>query len=70
LQAQAALTIEPNLADAYWAIGISYGRLGQWDEAISNLQTALKINKNDGDAKSALTAKDGGKVKESAPVWK
>ena len=53
-QAKNALLIKPDFATAYWAIGISYGMLGQWDLATTNLETALNIDRNYGDAKDAL----------------
>jgi hypothetical protein len=76
-QAQIALSLKANPATANWGIGISYGRLGQWDQAIVNLQSALAIDKNFGDAETALKwAKDGlkaakkGKLpKETNPTW-
>jgi hypothetical protein len=77
-QSQGALAIKPDFADAYWGIGISYGMLGQWDQAISNLESALKIDKGDGDAKDSLQwAKDNQKAakhdktaKDKPPIWK
>jgi hypothetical protein len=77
-QAQSALAIKPNLAPAYWGIGISYGSLGQWDQAISNLESALKIDKGYGDAKDSLqwakgnqkAAKHGKIAKDKPPLWK
>jgi tetratricopeptide (TPR) repeat protein len=76
-QAKNALLIKPDLAPAYWAIGISYGMLGQWDLAVTNLETALKIDKDYGDAKSALkwaeggqkAAKEGKSPKAQSPQW-
>jgi tetratricopeptide (TPR) repeat protein len=76
-QAQSALAIKPDLAPAYGGIGISYGSLGQWDQAVSNLESALKIDKNYGDAESALkwakdglkAAKKGKQPKEPSPKW-
>jgi len=76
-QAQIAISLKADPATAYWGIGNSYGRLGQWDQAISNLQSALKINKNYGDAESALkwakdglkAAKKGKQPKEPSPKW-
>jgi hypothetical protein len=73
-QAQSALAIKPDFAEAYWGIGISYGSLGQWDQAISNLDSALKIDKNYDAAKIALkwvkdnqkSAKQG---KATKPLW-
>ena len=77
-QAQSALAIKPDLPDAYWGIGISYGMLGQWDRAIANLEFALKIDKGYGDAKDSLqwakanqkAAKHGKTDKDKPPVWK
>jgi hypothetical protein len=76
-QAQIAISLKADPATAYWGIGISYGRLGQWDQAISNLQSALVIKQNYNDAKTALKwAKDGLKAakkrkspKEQSPTW-
>ena len=76
-QAQIAISLKADPATAYWGIGISYGRLGQWDQAISNLQSALAINKNYNDAKTAMKwAQDGLKAakkrkspKEQSPKW-
>ena len=76
-QAQIALSLRADPARANWGIGISYGRLGQWDQAITSLQSALAINKNFADAETALKwAKDGlkaakkGKLpKEPNPIW-
>ena len=77
-QSQAALAIKPDLADAYWGIGISNGMLGQWDEAISNLEAALKIDKNYAEAKDSLqwakdsqkAVKQGKTTKAKSPTWK
>jgi hypothetical protein len=77
-QAQSALAIKPDLAPAYWGIGIAYGNLGQWDQAISNLESALKIDKGYGDAKDSLqwakdnqkAAKHGKPAKDKPPLWK
>jgi hypothetical protein len=77
-QAQSALAIKPDLADAYRGIGISYGTSGQWDQAISNLESALKIDKGYDDAKDSLqwakdsqkAAKHGKTTKDKPPVWK
>jgi tetratricopeptide (TPR) repeat protein len=76
-QAKNALLVKPDFVPAYWAIGISYGRSGQWDLAITNLETALKIDKDYGDAKDALkwatesqkAAKSGGRIKALDPQW-
>jgi hypothetical protein len=76
-QARVALSLKVDPARANWGIGISYGRLGQWDQAISSLQSALAIDKNFADGQTALKwAKDGlkaakkGKLpKEPNPTW-
>jgi tetratricopeptide (TPR) repeat protein len=76
-QAQTAISLKADPATGYWGIGISYGRLGQWDQAIASLQSALVIDKNFGEAVTALRwAKDGlkaakkGKLpKEANPKW-
>ena len=43
-QAQIAVGLKADPATAYWGIGISYGRLGQWDQAISNIQSAPRMD--------------------------
>jgi tetratricopeptide (TPR) repeat protein len=76
-QAKNALLVKPDFAPAYWGIGISYGKLGQWDLAITNLKAALKIDKNYDEAKNALKwakerqsdAKNGKKHKILDPWW-
>ena len=76
-QAQIAVSLKADPATAYWGIGISYGSLGQWDQAISNLQSALSIDKNYRDAETALkwakdglkAAKKGKQPKEPSPTW-
>jgi tetratricopeptide (TPR) repeat protein len=76
-QSQGALLIKPDFATAYWAIGISYGILDQWDLAITNLEAALKIDKNYGDAKDAWkwsqegqkAVKKGKNSKLQDPQW-
>ena len=77
-QSQGALAIKPDLADAYRGIGISYGMLGQWDQAIASLEAALKIDKGYGDAKDSLqwvkdnqkAVKHGKTAKDKPPLWK
>jgi tetratricopeptide (TPR) repeat protein len=76
-QAKNALLVKPDFAPAYWAIGISYGMSGQWDLAITNLEAALKIDKDYGDTKDALkwakegqsAAKKGKSPKAQSPQW-
>ena len=76
-QSKNALLIKPEFAPAYWAIGISYGRLGQWDLTITNLQEAIKIDKGYGDAEDSLkwtkqgqkAAKKGEAPKAQRPLW-
>ena len=76
-QAQVALSLHADPATANWGIGISYGQLGQWDQAIANLQSALASDKDFAAAETALKwAKDGQKAakkgklpKEPNPTW-
>jgi tetratricopeptide (TPR) repeat protein len=77
-QARNALSMDPRLQTAWWGIGISYGMLGQWDLAISSLESALKIDKGYGNAKNSLqwakaskeAAKKGEKPKIKGKEWK
>jgi tetratricopeptide (TPR) repeat protein len=65
-QAQKALRIKPGFAAAYHALGIAYASMGQWDQAITNLKEALKIDKGYREAKTALKwAEDGKKNAKS-----
>jgi hypothetical protein len=76
-QAQLAISLKADPATANWGIGISYGRLGQWDQAITNLQSALVIDKDFAAAETALkwakagqkAAKKGKLPKEPTPKW-
>ncbi|MGD0295040.1 MAG: DUF1566 domain-containing protein [Terracidiphilus sp.] len=75
--AKSALLVKPDFAPAYWAMGLSYGKLGQWDLAMSNFEAALKIDKDYGDAKSfqkwakesQKAAKTGKRIKTQSPEW-
>lgn len=77
-QAQLARAQNVDPATVDWAIGIAYGQLGDWDQAISNLEAALKINKQYQDAGDALgwakasqkAAPKGKHVKQQPPEWK
>jgi len=76
-QAQNALSIKPGLQTAYWGMGISYGMLGQWDLAIANLNSAVKLGKDEA-VNAALqwakaskqAAKKGEKPKIKGKEWK
>jgi hypothetical protein len=76
-EANGALAIEPKFAPAYWAMGVSAGMLGQWDQAVANLQSSVKIDKNYNNGKAALkwaedgqkAAKNGQSPKDKPPVW-
>lgn len=60
--AQDAIAMQPTLITAYWGIGICYGRLGKWDLAIAQLNSAFKMDKNyDGDVYSSLRWAKAGK---------
>lgn len=78
--AKQALQGLPKMYRAYWAMGIAYGRLGQWDQAIENLTTASKQSgKKEKDAiilESLYWAKQGKKAaakgqtpKDKTPEW-
>jgi tetratricopeptide (TPR) repeat protein len=76
-QAKNALLVKPDFAPAYWAMGISYGSMRQWDEAIANLGAALKLDKRYSDARDSLkwakqgqsAAKKGKSPKLQSPEW-
>jgi tetratricopeptide (TPR) repeat protein len=76
-QANSALALNPKSAPALWALGVCYGLLGQWDQAVTNLESAVKIDKNFNHGKDALkwaregqkVAKKGESPKGNAPVW-
>ena len=76
-QAQNALQIKPNFAPAYWAMGLSYGKMGQWKDAVANLKMAIKYDKLYPAAKQALqwaqerekAAKKGIPPAGPDPVW-
>jgi len=76
-EAKNALLVKSDFVPAYWAIGISYGMLGQWDLAVTNLDAALKIDKDYVAAKESVkwakkgqkAEKDGKSPKTQAPQW-
>lgn len=76
-QEKAALAIEPNLNYANWGLGLTYGMLGQWDDAVPVLQALLKADKNNDATKAALKwAEDGQKAAKKgeafngkSPAW-
>ena len=76
-QSHNALLLKPDFAQAYWGLGISYGRLGEWDLAVTNLQIAHKLDKHYDDAtnslrwatQSAKAAKSGKATKQPPPTW-
>jgi hypothetical protein len=51
-QAQNAIALKADPETAYYGIGISYGMLGEWDQAISSLNSALKVGKQYGDGET------------------
>ena len=76
-QADAALALKPNFAPALWAAGVSCGMLSQWDLAVTNLQSAVRIDKKYNNGKAALkwaqqgqkAAKKGETPKDEPPAW-
>lgn len=45
-QARLTIQIEPNHFSAHWVLGITYGQLKRFDEAVSALQTAVNLSSN------------------------
>jgi tetratricopeptide (TPR) repeat protein len=75
--AQQALAFNDDPVSVYYGLGIAYGRLGQWDQALANLGSARKIDKDSTLVKAALkwakkgrkAAAKGRQAKEKPPVW-
>jgi tetratricopeptide (TPR) repeat protein len=75
--AQQALAFNDDPVSVYYGLGIAYGRLGQWDQALANLGSARKIDKDSTLVKAALkwakqgqkAAPKGRQAKEKPPVW-
>ncbi|MEO6589584.1 MAG: hypothetical protein ABIP06_09790 [Pyrinomonadaceae bacterium] len=42
-QAKTTIEIEPNHFSAHWVLGITYGKMKKYDEAISALETSVKV---------------------------
>ena len=42
-QAKMTIDIEPNHFSAHWVLGIVYGQMKKYDEAISSLETSIKV---------------------------
>jgi hypothetical protein len=74
---QAALAIQPNLEEADFALGVSYGALNQWDQSIASFNAVLKLEKNNQSALAGLkwakqeqkSQTTHGKVKAKPPIW-
>jgi tetratricopeptide (TPR) repeat protein len=60
--ARRALTINPQMAEAYVNIGAGYGSMHQWDEAIRNEREALDINPGLQIAKNNIAMYERGKA--------
>ncbi|MEP6901807.1 MAG: hypothetical protein ABJA66_08660 [Actinomycetota bacterium] len=45
-QARLTIEIEPNHFSAHWVLGITYGQMKRFDEAVSVLQTAVHLSTN------------------------
>jgi tetratricopeptide (TPR) repeat protein len=75
--AQQALAFNDDPISVYYGMGIAYGRLGQWGQALTNLESAQKIDKDSTLVKAALkwakksrkAAAKGRQAKEKPPVW-
>ena len=61
--ADKALSINPDLADGYWLLGLFYTENGDYDRSIIQLEKAIDINPNFGDAYALLGWTSLGKVK-------
>jgi tetratricopeptide (TPR) repeat protein len=76
-QAQSAVQLKPNFIPALMGIGLSSGMLGQWNQAVSYIQTALNMDKSNPALKTDLKwAKNGQKIAAKGkqpngktPVW-
>lgn len=76
-QSQAALDLKPGFVPALVGIGLSSGMLNQWDKAVSNLQAAYNLERDNPTLKAALKwAKNGQKAsakgklpKGKIPAW-
>jgi hypothetical protein len=74
---QAALAIQPNVEEADFALGVSYGALNQWDQAIVSFKAVLKLEKSNQSALAGLkwakqeqkAQNTHDKVKAKPPVW-
>lgn len=76
-QAQAALTLKPDLVSAAFDIGLCYAALKQWSQASAAFQTALKLDTHNSAIKSAVAWADRNqkttaghiKVRFKGAVW-
>ena len=74
---QQAVKLDPEFADAHFALGHAYFDMGQWQKAADCFQRALELNPNDADAQKRMdyarqmlgdgSVKGNNKKKESAP---
>lgn len=64
--AKAALTEDPNSADAYNNMGVSYAGLEQWDDAIRCLQEAVRLRPDYQLAKNNLAWTEQEKLKQAS----
>jgi len=67
---QQAVKLDPDFADAHFALGHAYFDLGQWQKAAESFQRALELNPNDTEAQKrmdyARNMLTGGPVKEKS----
>ena len=52
--ANQALALDPGSADALDALGVAEGHLGQWADAVTQIESALKINGKNSQYKADL----------------
>jgi protein involved in polysaccharide export with SLBB domain len=51
---QQAVKLDPQFADAHYALGHAYYDMGRWDKAVSSFQRAIDLNPNDQEARERL----------------
>ena len=73
---QQALKLDPQFADAHFALGHAYSDMGRWQNAIDSFERAVKLNPNDLEAQDRLDeardmlARQSGKKPEKKQISK